>query len=125
MKLLKRASGEVKKSRRPTAESITKSVEAALKAEYMSDIFSYKVVEDVEGAVVLSYVERSDGLEKVQSRYLGKMALFTDRDDFTTEQIVLSYRAAWRDVRNPKGDNIFRRSGWDSSPTGTDVFSRQ
>ena len=91
----------------------------------MSDIFSYKVVEDAEGTVVLSYVERSDGLEKVRSRYLGKMALFTDRDDFTTEQIVLSYRAAWRDVRNPKGDNIFRRSGWDSSPTGTDVFSWQ
>ena len=95
-KLLKRAGGEVKKGRRPTAESITKSVEAALKAEYMSDIFSYKVVEDAEGTVVLSYVERSDGLEKVRSRYLGKMALFTDRDDFTTEQIVLSYRAAWK-----------------------------
>jgi len=93
--LLKRSNGEVTKGRKPTVESIVKSVEAALKAEYMSDIFTYKVIETDSG-VLLTYVQRSDGLEKIRTKYLGKMALFTDRTDFTTEQIVISYRSAWK-----------------------------
>ena len=62
----------------------------------MSDIFTYKLVEDADGNAILSYVQRSDRLESIRSKYLGKMALFTDREDFTTEQIVLSYRSAWK-----------------------------
>ena len=95
-RLLKRAAGEITKGRRPAIENVRKSVEAALKAEYMSDIFTYKLVEDADGNAILSYAQRSDGLESIRSKYLGKMALFTDRDDFTTEQIVLSYRSAWK-----------------------------
>lgn len=93
--LLRRANGEVTRGRKPTVESITKAIESALMTEYMSDIFTYKVVE-ADGYVILSYTQRSDGLEKIRAKYLGKMALFTDRDDFTTEQIVTSYRSAWK-----------------------------
>lgn len=93
-KLLCRANGKTKKGRKPTAESVKKTVDTILKTEYMSEIFTYEILEK-NGHIYLIYAELPDALEQVCERELGKTALFTDRNDFTDEEIVNAYRSAW------------------------------
>jgi transposase len=106
-KLARRAAGEITKGKKPTAESVTKNVENILKADYMRDIFSY-TLEEKNKNICLTYEASSEKLESIRNNYLGKTALFTDRKDFTNEQIVLAYRSAWhvesafKQMKNPK-----------------------
>ncbi len=93
-KLLKRANGEVKKGKKPTKDSVTKNVEAILKAEYMSELFYYEVLEQ-DGHPYLTFAFSDEALEQLTEQQLGKTALFTDRDDLSNEQIVTAYRSAW------------------------------
>lgn len=93
-KLMRRASGEVTKGKKPTVGSVAAAVEKILSVEYMKNIFQYEVVED-SGNVRLVYRHSEEQLEDIRSRYLGKTALFTNRTDFTNEQIVSAYRNAW------------------------------
>lgn len=92
--LMRRAKGEVKGGKKPTIASVTKKVEGILKTEYMKDIFSYAVLEK-EGSLYLTFGDSDEELEKIRSKYLGKTVLFTDRHDFTDEEIVCAYRSAW------------------------------
>ena len=92
--LVRRANGEVTKGRKPTVESITTNIENILKAEYMKDIFSYEVFER-NGHIYLTFASSDEALEMIRRKELGRTALFTDRSDFTTEEIVLAYRSAW------------------------------
>ena len=106
-KLMRRAAGEVTKGKKPTLESVTTSVGKILKSEYMCDIFSY-TVEERDKNIYLSYIPSDDELERIRRDYLGKTVLFTDRRDFSNEQIVLAYRSAWhvesafKQMKNPK-----------------------
>jgi transposase len=93
-KLTRRANGEVTKGKRPTVESVTNNVANILKTEYMSDIYSY-TVEARNMGIYLSYEYSEENLERIRRDYLGKTVLFTDRKDFSNEQIVLAYRSAW------------------------------
>lgn len=93
-KLMKRANGKTVKGKKPTVESVKKSIDTMLKTEYMSEIFTYEILEK-NGHIYLTYAELPDKLENVRERELGKTALFTDRDDFTDEEIVNAYRSAW------------------------------
>jgi transposase len=92
--LMKRAIGEVVKGKKPTSDSVTKAVEGILKTEYMKDIFRYEVVER-NNQLYLTFGLSEDALEHIRQEILGKTALFTDRNDFTNEEIVSAYRSAW------------------------------
>ena len=106
-KLMRRAAGEVTKGKKPTVESITIAVEKILNPEYMRDIFSY-TVEERDKNIYLIYAPSDEELDRIRRDYLGKTVLFTDRCDFTNEQIVLAYRSAWhvesafKQMKNPK-----------------------
>lgn len=93
-KLLLRARGEIKKGRKPTIESIQKNVSTILKAEYMKDIFTYEIFES-EQKIYLTFAKSEDAFQRIQEKELGKTVLFTDRDDFSNEEIVNAYRSAW------------------------------
>jgi len=93
-KLLLRSKGEITKGRKPTFESVTKAVSTILRTEYMNEIFSCEILEN-NGNIYLTYAESEDSFKRIQERELGKTALFTDRDDFTDEEIVNAYRSAW------------------------------
>lgn len=93
-KLMRRAIGEIVKGRKPTVESVTVSVEDILRTEYMKDIFYYEVIEK-DSDIYLTFASSDEALEKVRIKHLGKTALFTDRYDFTNEEIVSAYRSAW------------------------------
>lgn len=93
-KLIKRANGEIKKGKKPTKESVTSAVESILKVEHMNKLFKYEVLEQ-DGKPYLSFAFSDEALEKLRQEELGKTALFTDRDDFSNEAIVTTYRSAW------------------------------
>ena len=87
-------SGEVSKGKKPTTASVESAVKKILSVEYMDDIFSYDIYE-YGGKVGLFYHCSEQKLDQICDKYLGKTVLFTDRKDFTNEQIVSSYRSAW------------------------------
>jgi len=93
-RLMRWASGEVTRGKRPTKEGVTRAVEKILAVEYMSDIFLYEVLES-GGNIHLIYRYSDVALEDIRRVHLGKTVLFTDRKDFTNEQIVSAYRNAW------------------------------
>ncbi len=93
-KLIKRGNGEIKKGKKPTKESVTQAVETILKAEHMKELFQYEVLEQ-EGKPYLTFAFSDEALAQLTQEQLGKTALFTDREDFSNEQIVNAYRSAW------------------------------
>jgi transposase len=104
--LIRRANGEVTKGKKPTFESVTCAVKKILKIEYMNEIFRYEVTVDEHG-VHLNYEQSETQLDKIRKESLGKTVLFTDRSDFSNEQIITAYRSAWhieaafRQMKNP------------------------
>lgn len=93
-KLIHRANRKITRGKRPTTASITKKVETILKVEYMKNIFQYEVLES-KGHVYLTFASSDEALNELQEQELGKKVLFTDRSDFTNEEIVNAYRSAW------------------------------
>jgi len=93
-RLMRRASGEVTKGKKPTRESVSDAVDKILKTEYMADVYRCEVVE-LDGHIHITFEFREEQLERIRYDYLGKTALFTNRNDFTNEQIVTAYRSAW------------------------------
>lgn len=94
-RLLRRAKGEITKGKRPTAESVEKTVSKILKKrEYMQDIFEYEIFQK-ENHVFLTFSTSDSKLAQLRELHLGKTALFTDRDDLTDYQIIEGYRSAW------------------------------
>jgi transposase len=93
-RLLNRANGFVTKGRTPTVAGIDKQVKAILATEFMGDIFEYEIT-TYNGIPFLKYSLNVSSLENIQATILGKTALFTNRHDWTNEEIVASYRSAW------------------------------
>ena len=93
-RLIMRANKEITGGKKPTKESITNKINKILKKEYMSEIFSWEILEKEED-FYLSFGESKDALSNLCERELGKTALFTDRDDMTDEEIIGAYRSAW------------------------------
>lgn len=93
-RLMRRAKGETVKGRKPSIESVKKNVEVILSVEYMSDIFTYEVLEQ-DGNIYLTFASSDEALDKIRKQHLGRNALFTDRSDMTNEEIVTAYRSAW------------------------------
>jgi len=106
-RLMRRASGEVTRGKKPTVESVSAAVIKTLSAEYMKDIFLYEVIEK-GGNVYLTFSHSEEKLERIRCDHFGKKVLFTNRHDFTSEQIVEAYRnasyaeASFRQMNDPK-----------------------
>ena len=126
-RLAKRATGEVTKGKKPTVESVAANIEKILKVEYMRDIFS-TAVEERDGNIHLAFEASQEKLESVRTCHLGKTALFTDRKDFTNEQIVLAYRSAWhvesafRQMKNPNHLSVRPIFHWTDEKIRVHIF---
>jgi len=94
----------------------------------MQDIFHYTVME-IDGNIHLAYESSEDQLECVRREYLGKTVLFTDRKDFTNEQIVTAYRSAWhveaafRQMKNTKHLTVRPIFHWTDDKIRVHIFS--
>lgn len=92
--LFYRAAGIVTKGRAPTAASIEKQVKAVLSVEFMNEIFDFSITTE-SGTPMLTYSLNILSFENLKTTILGKTALFTNRHDWSNEQIAASYRSAW------------------------------
>ncbi|MDI7267862.1 MAG: transposase, partial [Myxococcota bacterium] len=99
----KRRSGK-----RPTVEGTQKKVDAILAARHMKDLFAVRVAARKGGIPRLHFCLRDESWEKLRTSLLGKTLLFTDRDQWSDEDIVLTYRAqahveaAFRRMKDPQ-----------------------
>lgn len=79
--------------RAPTVEGVQKKVKEILRGRHMADLFAAPVRKNRAGLPRLSFRFRDKAYQHLRSTLLGKTLLFTDRTDWTDEQIVLAYRA--------------------------------
>lgn len=95
-RLLKRKNGQIKKGKKPTAESAKKNLQDILSADYMQHIFETAITEEEEeGHILLDFNFSTEKLEYVKERYLGKTLLFTDNHDWSTAKIISAYRSLY------------------------------
>ena len=103
--LRRRREGLLKQGHAPTTESVRKHVEQILSGQFLKTLIHCEVT---KGSVpTLSYRTNTAALGRLMRTHLGKTILFTDNADWSTEEIVLGYRAqhhiesAFRDMKNP------------------------
>jgi len=60
----------------------------------MEDIYTYKILEQ-DGNIFLTFAFNKEALEEIRETQLGKTALFTDRFDYSNDEIINAYRSAW------------------------------
>jgi len=93
-RLLNRAEGIVTKGRAPTSANVEKQLKTILGTEFMLDIFDYEM-STYNGIPFFSYNLNTGNLENLKNTILGKTVLFTNRHDWTNEEITAAYRSAW------------------------------
>jgi transposase len=127
-RLLRRASGEVTKGKKPTIESVGCAVDKILKTEYMADVYRCEVFE-LDGNIHLTFEFSEEQLERIRNVYLGKTALFTNRENFTNEQIVAAYRSAWsveaafKQMKNPNHLTVRPIFHWTDEKIRVHIFT--
>jgi len=93
--------------RRPTVDGVQKRVDAILAARHMKDLFAVRVTGRPGGVPRIRFCFREESWKELRATLLGKTILFTDRDDWADEEIVLAYRAqshveaAFRRMKDP------------------------
>jgi transposase len=83
--------GKMKKGRKPTIQSVLKQVADILSAQHMKAIIQTEVHEK-DGCPAIDFRTDHQALQSIADRTLGKTILFTDRDDWSTEEIIYAYR---------------------------------
>lgn len=83
-----------RKGKRPTSESVDKQVKRILLRQRMKPLFSYTVkdVGDENKWVDLQFSFNEEAFDELKATTLGKTILFTDREDWNAEEIILTYR---------------------------------
>jgi transposase len=92
----------------PTVASVQKQVQAILRGRHMADLLAVQVRPTRQGLPRLTVRVREAAFRTLAATLLGKTLLFTDRADWTDEQIVRAYRAqhhvetAFRRLKDPR-----------------------
>ena len=96
------------RGKKPTVAGTTKRVEVLLSARHMKDLFGVRVKARKSGVPSLTWKFRQKEWQKLKRTLLGKTLLFTDRAEWTDEQIVRAYRSqshvenAFRRMKDPR-----------------------
>jgi transposase len=77
----------------PTVEGVQKQVQAIVRGRHMAALFAVRVRPTRQGLPRLTFRVRQAAFRTLAATLLGKTLLFTDRTDWTDEQIVRAYRA--------------------------------
>ena len=104
-KLRRRREGRTRGGKAPTVASIRKQAQEALSGQHVKTVLRFEVT----GGDVPTLTFHTDqaALSRLLEKHLGKTILFTDNDDWTTEEIVLGYRSqhhiedAFRQMKHP------------------------
>ncbi len=97
-----------KRGKPPTVISVQNRVQKILTSRSAPlSLLIHTEVKETESGVVLEYSIDHDALDKYKDNNLGKSILFTDHDDWSTEEIVSAYRGqshiedAFKRMKNP------------------------
>ena len=77
----------------PTVEGVQKQVKEILRGRHMADLFTVQVRQSRHRLPRLAVRFREPAYRHLAATLLGKTLIFTDRSDWSDEQIVLAYRA--------------------------------
>jgi transposase len=94
--------------KKPTLEGTRNRVQNIVAGRHMKDLFPARVTMGKDEIPRLRWRFKDREWEKLDRTLLGKTILFTDRDDWTDEQIVCAYRsqshveAAFRHMKDPR-----------------------
>jgi transposase len=91
-KLADRRAGRIKKGKKPTVDSVKKQVGSILSGQHMKTLIERTISED-RHVPSLSYSLNTNVYEELADTYLGKTIIITDHHDWTTEDIILTYRS--------------------------------
>ena len=78
--------------RPPTRTGVQRQVNQILSAQHMRTVITVEVGTASDGIPTLSYASDREALHALVNRICGKTILFTDRDDWSAEDIVAAYR---------------------------------
>lgn len=96
-----------RRGKKPTLTGTRKRVAAILAGRHMRELFRATVDAGADELPTLCWSFNEQAWQRLQDTLLGKTLLFTDRDDWTDEQIVRGYRsqshveAAFRRMKDP------------------------
>ncbi|MDR1873075.1 MAG: IS1634 family transposase [Deltaproteobacteria bacterium] len=93
-KLKEREGGKKFRGQQYTEESVLSKVKNILTAEHMKNIFEYDIKTN-NGYISLDFNINEEKFSYIKDHILGKSVLFTDRHEWTNEQIVGAYRAQY------------------------------
>jgi len=93
-KLEDRIAGRITKGKKPTKESIKRQVASILSGQHMKKLIGTTIA-DHNGIPVLTYSLKSDAYAKLADTYLGKNIIITDNHNWSTEDIILTYRSQY------------------------------
>jgi transposase len=94
IKLADRSAGKITKGKKPTVESVKKQVSSILSGQYMKKLIGIDITK-YNDVPVLTYSLKGDVYANLCDTYLGKNLIITDNHDWTTEDIVLTYRSQY------------------------------
>jgi transposase len=93
-KLEDRIAGRITKGKKPTKESIKRQVASILSGQHMKKLIETTIAEH-NGIPILTYSLKSDAYAELADSYLGKNIIITDNHNWSTEDIVLTYRSQY------------------------------
>ena len=94
------------KGRKPTVAGTRRKVATVLKFQHLRELVDVDVTE-IDGRVNLQHCVKPGALDELAANRLGKTVLFTSRDDWSDDEIVLAYRgqheveSAFRTMKDP------------------------
>jgi transposase len=107
LQLSLRRSARRRVGKKPTLEGTEKRLAAILAGRHMKELFTAELTAGKGSRLKLRWRFKVSAWKALQSRLLGKTILFTDRADWSNEQIVRAYRAqahvesAFRAMKDP------------------------
>jgi transposase len=93
-KLMDRTNGFVTKGKIPTIESVKKQVSSILSGQHMKKLIKTTVTENND-IPVLTYSLNCEAFTLLADTYLGKNIIITDNHNWSTDDIVLTYRSQY------------------------------
>jgi transposase len=104
---LQRHANQPIKGKKPTFEGTRNRVQTLLAGRHMKDLFTVTIEKGKDQLPKLLWNFNDETWKHLQRTLLGKTLLFTDRDDWTDEQIICAYRSqshietAFRRMKDP------------------------
>lgn len=93
---------------RMDAAKLEARVNEALSPRWMKDLYRYEITGARKEDLELVWAFDDDAFEALKERELGKRIMFTDRHQWSTEDIVTAYRSQWeveaafRQIKDPR-----------------------